>query len=624
MLQAIGPALRQFIDAPDPEPRKRGGQCRTIDGMPATQKQRSQKRQAARNEDQKRYIAILDFETDPFDNDKETHIIPFLAVLYSDEFEPVIIWEENEDAFTASVVRAIEGLRPAYTIYAHNGGKFDYMFLLHRMRGAVSFKGRGIMQASVGCHRLRDSYHIIPERLANIQKEKFDYANMAANRRGSYREEIIAYCISDCRYLLEIVKAFVNEFGIKLSIGQAAMSKLKETYDVAKLTDGWDQYLRQYYFGGRVECLLGAGDFVGDYKLYDVNSMYPYVMASKLHPIGDFHSYTLRHGVPSNDTVFIDLECNNNGALVARTSDGATRATVKQGRFFTTIHEYEVACRHNLISSVRINYCLDCATRSDFSLFVHPLYERRQLVKSELKALKKAGKDNGQYWHDLRKDDIFLKLLLNNAYGKFAQNPRNFKEYYLTDPDQLPPVEWMKSFQKSKEKELYDQPHYESERYWIWQKPCPRYSFHNVGTAASITGAARAMLLDAIHHAVEPIYCDTDSIICKGLSGVLLDPTALGAWDLEDEFTQVLIAGKKLYSVMHATPKTRSLDDLARGMVPEYTVKSKGTSSLTWPDLDCMLHGAGFKVTNPAPTLTRYGKQDYIKRTIRATAVVRD
>jgi DNA polymerase type B, organellar and viral len=627
----VDPSLKSgtFEDNSEPD-AERGPGRRPIGDRAMTQRERSRKKDIATAEMRKRNIAILDMETDPFDNINKTSVYPFLAVLYSDQFETVIIWEENYDALVRKIVGAIEALPQPFTIYAHNGGRFDFLFLLRSIRGHVSFKGRGIMSASIGKHSLRDSFHIIPERLANIQKDTFDYNDMQKNRRAARRGDIIRYCISDCAYLFPIVKAFINEFGLKLSIGQAAIAEVRKTVKVKRFTEGWDSYVRQYYYGGRVDCINGRGRFDGAYKLYDINSSYPNVMANFMHPIGDFHDYVLRAGIPSNDTCFIDLDCDNRGALIGRDADGETTSQIAHGRFFTTIHEFEVACKYNLISNVKINYCLDCRERSNFRDFVMPLYTRRQAVKAELFLLKEAGNDHGQYWHDLRKDDIFLKLLLNNCYGKFGQNPRLFKEHYLTDPDQLPPPEWFESINKKDkrnnyilsedERALYNGAHFESNLYWIWVKPAPRFHYNNVGVAASVTGAARAVLLEALQHAVDPIYCDTDSIICRDLNHVHIHKTELGAWDLEDEYTKVIIDGKKLYAVWHKEPKKRTREELALGLVPEYTVKSKGTAGLTWQNMAEMLDGNSFAMTNRAPTLTRYGTQNYITRQIRATA----
>lgn len=622
-MKSLAPFFSELIasdPAPEKIPGKRGRPAIAEKAMTRTERNRKSKSQKSMA--RRRCIAVLDMETDPFDKVTQERIFPFVACFYSKEFETCVIWEENENVFVSRVVDFIERLPEQFTIYAHNGGKFDFMFLVHRLRGKVSFKGRGIMSARIGNHQLRDSFHIIPEKLANYHKKAFDYEKMRKEVRSAHRDEIIAYLISDCVYLFDIVEKFVQDFGLKLSIGQAAMAELKKSYDVPKFSENWDAYMRDYFFGGRVECLKGAGHFRGNYKLYDVNSMYPHVMASYRHPVGNMFDYKIRRGVPGNATCFVHLRCRNNGALIARADSGETTARIPVGEFFTTIWEYEVACKYNLISEVEIIQVLDCEKRTTFADFVLPLYTKRQDTKAELARLKTAGMADGAKFLDVKKDDIFYKLLLNNAYGKFAQNPRSFKEHYLTDVDELPPGEWFASINELPETErgAYFLPRYECDQYWIWEKPAPAFTFNNVGVAASITGAARAILLEAMQHAKNPIYCDTDSIICESLSGMHLDGQALGAWDIEDEFKSVVIAGKKLYSVEHAKPRKLNADQLKAGMSPNYTIKSKGTAGLLWSDMLDLVNGGEKTLVNFGPTLTKTGSQNYISRKIRATA----
>ena len=575
-----------------------------------------------KRENRKRCIAILDMETDPFDAQLKEDILPFLAVLYSDEFEPVVIWEQDHAAFVTSVMRAIEALPDRFTIYAHNGGKFDFLFLVSKLRGDVKFKGRSLMSARIGPHELRDSSHIIPERLAAFQKDKFDYSRNLKQNREHWKKEIIEYCIADCRYTLDIVKSFIEAYGFKLTIGQASMAELKKHYSVKRINQGFDTQLRQFYFGGRVECLAGRGHFKGPYKLFDVNSMYPRAMAAYQHPTGDFNDYDLRRAPPNEQTVFIDLTCNNRGALIGRDENGFTSATIKRGRFKTTIWEYETALKYGLIDDITINASWDCHVRSNFSNFILPLYDNRLKTKDAMGALKLKGLETTAAFLDLKKDDIFFKLLLNNSYGKFAMNPANYKEHYLTDPDKKPDEQWFKSILELDHADqiLYLQPVFKNSEFAIWQKPSPSFRYNNVGTAASITGASRAILLEALQHANEPIYCDTDSIICKDPTGVPLHKSELGAWDLEDEFTEVIIDGKKLYSVMHKKPKQLTPEQIADGRDPAYTVKSKGAARITWQEMLHMLDGGSIIKTNRAPTISKTGLQNYMTRTIRATA----
>lgn len=609
-LEPIGPALASFIVEDDEEfaPQETRGRKRKENALTGAERQKKHKRK--KMEEKSENIAVLDFETDPFDNETEELIFPFTACLYRESAEPVIIWNEKPNDFVDEVLAAIAALPDKFTVYAHNGGKFDFMFLLHRLRGEVSFKGRGIMLAKVGNHELRDSFHIIPEKLAAYQKDEFDYKILKKglrNKKGN-REKIINYMVNDCRYLLDIVKTFVGNHGFKLSIGQAAMSAMKASgYKVAQISEGEDAYLRHYYFGGRVECLAGPGVFRGEYKLYDVNSMYPDAMANFRHPIGrEYEICRPINNQPNENTIFLDLTCKNYGALVGRTEDGETTARTGEGRFKTTIWEYQTALKYGLIEDVQIHYLVDCHERSDFSEFIVPMYLHRQNgTKPKLKALKAAGNTDSFEYNDTLKDDMITKYLLNNSSGKFAQDPRRFKENYITAPGDAPPVD-----EKNPWSNL---PTIENNElgYWIYTRPTRRLSFNNVGTAASITGAARAKLLEAIQNAVDPIYCDTDSLICKALHNTELHPDKLGAWDLEDEFVEVAVAGKKLY----ACDKGEKYEEKKR-----YKIRSKGTAGLQYSDILKLIDGEAVTMRNFGPTLTKSGEQFYMERTITATA----
>lgn len=598
----------QLLTAPPSvETRGRPRQYHQDRAATSTETMRAHRERIA--DDRKRYIGVLDFETDPFDADNQTEIFPFTACFLSD-FEEIVIWETDFTVFVEKLLQLLDDLPEAYTIYAHNGGKFDFMFLVHKLRGRVSFKGRAIMSANLGRHVLRDSAHILPMKLSDWKKDDFDYAKMKAAVREKHRAEIIEYMVNDCRSLLQIVKAFVGEFGFKLSIGQAAMSSLKKVYTVARLADNTDAELRTFFFGGRVECLAGKGHFVArnrGYKLYDVNSMYPNAMARFQHPIGSHFTWRRSGGITSK-TIFLRVRCRNFGAFVMRTPDHETSANINEGVFNTTIWEFNMAIELGLIDNIQIEQYVDCDTFSDFSKFITPMYERRFVTKAQMKELRDAGfADDSPEFLAVKKEDIFLKFLLNNSYGKFAQNPRRFKDHYLTDHGAPAPEGF--------EDQLLPAIRNAKMGYDIWQRPAPIRGFNNVATAASITGAARSILMRAINNATDPIYCDTDSLICRALDNVQIDKKELGAWDLEDEFDEVIIAGKKLYACK-TTSKTSGQPDKIK-------VRSKGVAegSLTWDMMLKLLEAEAFvDIPARAPTLTKAGTQKYMDRRIRATA----
>lgn len=542
-------------------------------------------------------IAVLDMETDPFDPITQQNIYPFLAILYTGEFDPIIIWDENWRNLISRLLDAIVNLPGRYVVYAHNGGRFDYMFLVHELRGEVVFKGRGIMSAKIGRHELRDSFHILPEKLQAIGgKDEIDYQLMMKKERNKpiNKTKIIKYCLSDCKYLYDSVKAFREKFGGPITIGQAALKELRRSYDIQNLDNETDLFLRSWFFGGRVECYR-YGIVRGNFHLYDVNSMYPFVMASMSHPISS--EIFIHDRIREGKTAFITLRCRNNGALVARGFDGGLTTGVREGIFNTTIWEYEIALRHSLIDNVEIIRTVEFQQFQNFNEFVQPIYERRQLTKRLLDATLRVNK-NSEDVKAMRFSILFDKLLLNNAYGKLAQNPRRFKDHYITACGELAPTsEWGLI------------PEIECDDYWIWTRPCPEFRFNNVATAASITGAARAVLLDCLCHAKNPLYCDTDSIICSDIDdSIVCDAFTLGAWDCETDLTTFIGNGKKLYA--YERPDNSRV------------IKAKGLNGVTWDDMLNIAAGEKVSKVMMAPTLTKDGVQHYITRELRRTGVV--
>lgn len=585
------------------------------------------------NEDRIEHIAVLDFETDPFDNKQPLKpIYPFAASLYSSHFNHTFWKEKGEThaSFLRRVFEFIAGLPDRYIIYAHNGGKFDFMFLIPFIRGAIQFKGRSIMLARIGQHELRDSFHIIPEALRNWKKDSFDYSKLLPSKRHKFKDDIVRYMGNDARYLHEIVTAFITDFGWKISIGQAAISQLRKAgYRVGKISEFRDEQLRPYLFGGRVECLAGKGHFISGpdkppFKLFDINSAYPYSLANCRHPIGD--EYIPRRGEPTSYTAFLNISCRNYGAFASRAENGDTVFDVENGNFQVSIHEYNAATRLGLIEDVDIHWCIDCNKFSTFEKYVNPIYQKRMVCKQWL-----ADNDHlkGTAEHDrVKKDDMFYKFLLNNTWGKFTQNPRRFRDNTILAYDEFPIDD-----NGRRDWSFGDYPKIEAEDlgYSIWQRESRPWKFLNVGTGASVTGATRALLMEAINAAVDPIYCDTDSVICRELPGFEIDKTKLGAWDIEATFSDVIIAGKKLYACRDIRYSDfgdrRSLKIKSKGVsfvdpvLIEQEMTRRAEQEQAWSEMQKILEDDYKKtVMSFGPTLTRAGTQHYMRRDVRSTA----
>lgn len=510
-------------------------------------------------------IYTLDLETDPFAHKRIPQ--PFVAGLY-DGKEFTYFWGFD---CVKKMVKFLETLPPGI-IYAHNGGRFDFYYFLRHLVGDMMIINSRIIKATLGKHQVRDSFAIMPFALKQYKKDDIDYTKLEKEVRDIHREEILRYLESDCVYLWELCDAFLKMFGDKLTIGSTSMGELQKLHKFERMSAFYDAKIREkFYFGGRVECFK-KGIIEQPCKIYDVNSMYPSVMRDYEHPLAPPSSCSKKI---TDETCFIIAQGKNYGAFPVRDKSGI-RFDIDRGIFGVTIHEWRAAIKHDLFRPDHIINCVNFDRRGNFSDFVNHFYNARKVAIAEKDETKK----------------LFFKYVLNSAYGKFAQNPENYMDYMMSDGTGVYEG-WSPTFINGD--------------YTIWKRPSVRSGFarHNVATACSITGAARAILLEAIATCKNPVYCDTDSIICEEIgSSVKIDSVELGAWKLEKEGDTAAVAGKKLYAIFDKGKCVK--------------LASKG-AKLTPEEIDRVARGEKVVYENQAPSFKWDGSYNFITREIRLT-----
>lgn len=514
-----------------------------------------------------RPIYTIDLETDPFLYDRVPE--PFAAGLFTGT-KFIYTWGKS---CIAQMERELEQLEPGI-IYAHNGGKFDFHYLLDWAEGDCKVINNRIvtMPTKMG-HELRDSYAILPTPLAKFgtdAKDEIDYAKLEKPVRNKNKPEIIRYLKKDCVSLWHYVASFIEEFGVKLTIGGTAMGQLRKFHDFESLEKVTDFMLRDYYFGGRVQC-FEKGVATGDFKVYDVNSMYPFAMKNFLHPLDMPTSDGKR---VSKNTAFLMVEGVNYGAFCKRDKNGSLRFDIGEGVFCITIHEWEQALALDLFKPKRIHETVNFASQGTFADFVDHFFSRRQRAQ--------ANNDDAR--------TLFYKLVLNSAYGKFAQNPLDFKDYQIIPCNRIIPIGW--------EVEMI----WEG-KWFLISHPSKARIYYNVATAASITGAARSLMMKAIHTSKRPMYCDTDSLICEDLPGVEKSKQ-LGAWKFEGEGNRLAIAGKKMYALFDGNKCVKSA--------------SKGVK-ISPEEIEEIANGGEVYWQNIAPAFSIKRATKFIARTVRMT-----
>jgi hypothetical protein len=421
----------------------------------------------------------------------------------------------------------------------------------------------------------------MPFRLADFKgktaKLDIDITKLEKKVRQKHRKEIEEYLRMDCVTLHELVTSFISMYGLELTIGTTAMKQLRKVHDFEMLPASKDAEIRAlYFYGGRVDCLQ-SGILRGDFKLYDVNSMYPYVMANYSHPIGAESTVGKRI---THETCFITCEGYNHRAFPTREKGGGLDYRKQFGRFHISRHEFDVATRLGLFEPTKIVMCFNWPRQGTFKEFVEKFYGNRNACKAE---------------GDLKGAQLY-KAVLVNAYGKFSQNPASYKEYQITEGGVFMDNPWRLN-------SMVDMNGKPENQFMVWTKPSLDASRFNVATGASITGAARAVLMEAITTATNPIYCDTDSLLCENLS-LDKDASKLGSWKLEATIDEACIAGKKLYAFF---------------LNGKCIKKAHKGFKITGEDIRAVCEGQEVTSYNDAPTFKLDGACNFVKRTVRMT-----
>lgn len=540
-----------------------------------------------------RPIAVIDAETDPFRKGRIPQ--PFIWGYYNGE-------DYREFTKTADLARFLSDRDEI--VYAHNGGKFDFHFLLPYLDAYddISVINGRLAVCRIGVCELRDSYLIIPQPLSAYAKDEIDYACMEAGERWkpANKRKISSYLRSDCVNLYQMVAAFIEKFGLSLTAPGAAMKTwLKMApIDLEPTDANFYAEMSPYYYGGRVQCFR-AGVLDVDGAVYDINSAYPFAMLHK-HPYSANYE---RAGRLLRGADFVRLRCRSRGALPFRGEAGGGGSSDSglcfpcddlEREYFVTRWEFEAARETGAIDQVRVIESVRFMKHVSFESYINRFWTEREDAKRRGDVL----------------GGMFAKLMMNALYGKFAANPSNYRNYMIVPGDQLPALvqenaggwrfggEFGPWLLATRDLADYEQRYY------------------NVATGASITGFVRAMLWRAIHSSEGVIYCDTDSVTCERAGAGIVIGDKLGQWKHEGDFDRFGIAGKKLY-VMRGK---RGADGKRHNKTA-----SKG-ARLTEAELWKVARGGLVEYESEAPTFSVSRPPDmsrpeksFIKREIRST-----
>jgi DNA polymerase type B, organellar and viral len=291
----------------------------------------------------------MDLETISINKDKGVILKPYLLCWYDGKrdksYSYFIIGENN--GFKNIIYQIMKDIcirkYKGYKIYIHNFSKFDAIFLIKYLtkigecepiihKGKIiSFSFEPNWKKDFGRITFLDSFLLLPSSLKSLSKSfsvdnpkdifpiffnlinykgsvpdikyfkginLIDYENYKKNfinKIWNFKEEAIKYCELDCISLSQILSKFnkliFSKFSLNITnyptLPSLAFSIFRSGYYkeevIHQLSGQIDKDIRLGYTGGSTDMYIPKGNNI---HVYDVNSLYPYVMEEFPYPIG--------------------------------------------------------------------------------------------------------------------------------------------------------------------------------------------------------------------------------------------------------------------------------------------------------------------------------------------------
>ena len=418
-----------------------------------------------------------------------------------------------------------------YRIYFHNGGRYDFLFLVEKLldRGDVTFvqKSSGLLllkfrTTNFNCE-FADSFAILPASLEKlIQTYNIEEKKIKIDFKKGFKfsdKKMQEHLKNDCISLYKILEQTEKYYGfLSLTVPAQALRIFTKDYFsgyIYQASNSFDKYFREnYYKGGRVEVYKGFGE---NLYYYDVNSLYPFVMLQKM-PIGEpiktkkyinnksgFYKIKLKS---KTDFKISPISIKKDGANYYVNGDiGDT--------FYLTSVELKYLIEKKIKYEVIEGYYFEREAYL-FEDFVNHFYEKKKNAKDEV-------------------ERYIAKLMLNALYGKMGQSLEG---------------ENIKSYEGEKNYKIFD-----ASNDLILVTQDRKVKYRGVYIAAYITSLARMHHLKLMEKiGFEHIYyCDTDSIITDKKINTGKD---IGELKLEDEIKEGVFLMPKVYGYLNKERKT--------------------------------------------------------------------
>ena len=478
------------------------------------------------------------------------------------------------------------------TLWAHNGGKYDTLWLLsHIARREIPAQvwcaGQRIVNLKVGKLQVRDSAALIPMTLekgallGGQQKAKTelpcrcgeDCGGYCSIRRGMAScdlRRLSEYLRQDCHATREMLRALVSyaekeDIDLTGTIGSSAWCTAQRLYELpkAKWAAKLYQFANQAKHGGRVQVFRPYADHG---HRYDINSSYPAALKRTALPTGEM-SY---HDSPAEASKLFEQE--KEGIYQASVSVPDLFVPPLPVRFPKRVG-YPIGNFTGTWTRIELVYALGRGARIA-NLHRALVWERAdrvfepfidKLMKLRWQAIEEASRDP-RFRENPKKHSLaeWLKLLANSAIGKLGQNPET--DNVKVNPDEVTscpangvcagvPSPWCglngccrhKCLGTCKRWTCLDRRG--AQKIWTYETyriaDCAHVHWSAYGLSAARIELSEELCADG-QGGESAIYCDTDSCYATKPRVRQLG-SSLGQWAYEGNFRAFLALAPKVY-----------------------------------------------------------------------------
>lgn len=384
-------------------------------------------------------------------------------------------------------------------IYAHFGGKFDFLFFIRELlKDVKTYKIVDLIPrgSSILCFRIecagrtfdfRDSSALLPFSLKSITENfgtdttKGDYDH---SKTKGYSKELSDYLRRDCVGLYESLEKFfqwplIKRAGPASTLASQAMRVFRtylknELYSPGNFANN---FARHAYLGGRTE-IFNPLCRKGPLYEYDVNSLYPFVMRDNFFPTGKV-STVFKYDEEKLGIYWCHVEAPEMH-IPALGIISNSKYIFPTGNFTGHFTSAEIAYARGLGYKFKIRTGIIFENKEKlFTDFINDLYSIRVTAQKNSVS------------------DIIAKLLMNSSYGRFGMNLLRENIGFELKAGVTP-------YKILKLGKINVQ---------LYKEPTELQSFIHVAIAAFVTSYARIHM----HRLMAPLgdtlyYTDTDSI----------------------------------------------------------------------------------------------------------------